>query len=104
MPILELRRISKRFGDFLAVDELSLEIAAGEFLTLLGASGSGKTTTLRMIAGFEPPTAGEIFMAGTPVGGPPPVKRDLTTLFQQSPPFPHMRVRENIGQARPMRG
>src|SRR5438105_5352179 len=63
MPILELRHLSKRFGDFSAVDDLSLEIAAGEFLTLLGASGSGKTTTLRMIAGFEPPTAGEIFMA-----------------------------------------
>ena len=66
MPILELRHLTKRFGEFAAVDDLSLDIAAGEFLTLLGASGSGKTTTLRMIAGFEPPTAGEILMAARP--------------------------------------
>ena len=74
MPILELRRLTKRFGDFAAVDDLSLDIAAGEFLTLLGASGSGKTTTLRMIAGFEPPTSGEILMAGTPIAALPAVQ------------------------------
>jgi spermidine/putrescine transport system ATP-binding protein len=104
MPILELRHLSKRFGDFSAVDDLSLEIAAGEFLTLLGASGSGKTTTLRMIAGFEPPTAGEIFMAGTPIGALPPFKRDINTVFQHYALFPHMSVRENIGYGLRMRG
>ena len=104
MPILELRRLSKRFGDFSAVDDLSLEIAAGEFLTLLGASGSGKTTTLRMIAGFEPPTAGEIFMAGTPIRALPPFKRDINTVFQHYALFPHMSVRENISYGLRMRG
>jgi spermidine/putrescine transport system ATP-binding protein len=104
MPILDLRRLSKRFGDFAAVDDFSLEIAAGEFLTLLGASGSGKTTTLRMIAGFEPPTAGEIFMAGTPIGALPPFKRDINTVFQHYALFPHMSVRENIGYGLRMRG
>jgi len=103
-PILELRRLSKRFGDFSAVDDLSLEIAAGEFLTLLGASGSGKTTTLRMIAGFEPPTAGEIFMAGTPIRALPPFKRDINTVFQHYALFPHMSVHENIGYGLRMRG
>src|SRR6476469_7426417 len=93
MPILELRRLTKRFGDFLAVDDLSLEIAAGEFLTLLGASGSGKTTTLRMIAGFEQPSTGAIRMGGASISGIPPVKRDSNTVFQHYALFPHMSVR-----------
>jgi len=80
-----------------AVDNVSLEIAAGEFLTLLGASGSGKTTTLRMIAGFEQPSAGEILMEGSPVTGLPPFKRDINTVFQHYALFPHMSVRDNIG-------
>ena len=104
VPILELRRVSKRFGEFLAVDDFSLEIASGEFLTLLGASGSGKTTTLRMIAGFEQPTAGEIHMAGRPIAGLPPFKRDVNTVFQHYALFPHMSVRENIGYGLRMRG
>jgi spermidine/putrescine transport system ATP-binding protein len=104
MPILELRRISKRFGDFAAVDELSLKIAAGEFLTLLGASGSGKTTTLRMIAGFEQPSSGEILMAGQPIATLPPFKRDINTVFQHYALFPHMSVRDNVGYGLRMRG
>jgi spermidine/putrescine transport system ATP-binding protein len=96
LPILELRHLSKRFGDFAAVDDLSLEIASGEFLTLLGASGSGKTTTLRMIAGFEPPTSGDILMAGQPIAALPPFKRDINTVFQHYALFPHMSVRDNI--------
>jgi spermidine/putrescine transport system ATP-binding protein len=96
-PLLELRRITKRFGGFAAVDDLSLSIGAGEFLTLLGASGSGKTTTLRMIAGFEQPTSGEILMAGSPVTGLPPFKRDINTVFQHYALFPHMSVRDNVG-------
>ena len=75
------------------MDRLSLEVASGEFLTLLGASGSGKTTTLRMIAGFELPTAGEILMAGAPITGLPPYKRDINTVFQHYALFPHMSVR-----------
>src|SRR5580765_8068335 len=104
MPILELRRLTKRFGDFAAVDELSLEIAAGEFLTLLGASGSGKTTTLRMTAGFEPPTSGDILMAGQPIAALPPFKRDINTVFQHYALFPHMSVRDNIAYGLRMRG
>jgi spermidine/putrescine transport system ATP-binding protein len=86
------------------VDEISLGIAGGEFLTLLGASGSGKTTTLRMIAGFEQPTTGEILMAGSPIAGLPPFKRDINTVFQHYALFPHMSVRENIGYGLRMKG
>jgi spermidine/putrescine transport system ATP-binding protein len=85
------------------VDDISLEIGGGEFLTLLGASGSGKTTTLRMIAGFEQPTAGEILMAGLPITPLPPFKRDINTVFQHYALFPHMSVRENIGYGLRMR-
>src|SRR3954447_21890343 len=102
--MLELRRLSKRFGGFAAVDDLSLEIASGEFLTLLGASGSGKTTTLRMIAGFEQPTTGEILMVGSPIVRLPPFKRDINTVFQHYALFPHMSVRENVGYGLRMRG
>jgi spermidine/putrescine transport system ATP-binding protein len=102
--LLELRRLTKRFGGFTAVDDLSLEIASGEFLTLLGASGSGKTTTLRMIAGFEQPTAGEILMVGSPIAGLPPFKRDINTVFQHYALFPHMSVRENVGYGLRMKG
>jgi spermidine/putrescine transport system ATP-binding protein len=86
------------------VDDISLGIAAGEFLTLLGASGSGKTTTLRMIAGFEQPTAGEILMVGLPIAGLPPFKRDINTVFQHYALFPHMSVRENVGYGLRMKG
>jgi len=103
LPILELRHLSKLFGDFAAVDDLSLEIASGEFLTLLGASGSGKTTTLRMIAGFEPPTSGDILMAGQPIAALPPFKRDINTVFQHYALFPHMSVRDNIAYGLRMR-
>ncbi len=103
-PILELRRLTKRFGDFAAVDDLSLDVAAGEFLTLLGASGSGKTTTLRMIAGFERPTAGDILMEGAPIAALPPFKRDINTVFQHYALFPHMSVRDNIGYGLRRRG
>jgi spermidine/putrescine transport system ATP-binding protein len=87
-----------------AADDISLAIAPGEFLTLLGASGSGKTTTLRMIAGFEQPTAGEILMAGSPINALPPFKRDINTVFQHYALFPHMSVRENIGYGLRMKG
>ena len=88
----------------MAVDDVSLDIAPGEFLTLLGASGSGKTTTLRMIAGFEHPTVGDILMAGVPITGLPPFKRDINTVFQHYALFPHMSVRENVGYGLLMKG
>jgi spermidine/putrescine ABC transporter ATP-binding subunit len=103
-PLLEIRDLTKRFGDFAAVDRLTLDVASGEFLTLLGASGSGKTTTLRMIAGFEVPTAGEILMAGQPITGLPPYKRDINTVFQHYALFPHMSVRQNVEYGLKMRG
>ena len=103
-PILQLQQLTKRFDAFTAVDDLSLDIAAGEFLTFLGASGSGKTTTLRMIAGFERPTSGEILMEGTSITPLPPFKRDINTVFQSYALFPHMSVRDNVGYGLRMRG
>jgi len=103
-PILQLQHLTKRFGSGVAaVDDVSLDLAAGEFLTLLGASGSGKTTTLRMIAGFEHPTDGEILMDGQPLTLLPPFKRQLNTVFQQYALFPHMSVRDNVGYGLRMR-
>jgi spermidine/putrescine transport system ATP-binding protein len=103
-PLLELRQVTKKFGDFAAVDSLSLTVGSGEFLTLLGASGSGKTTTLRMIAGFEVPTAGEILMSGAPITGLPPFKRDINTVFQHYALFPHLSVHQNVEYGLKMRG
>jgi ABC-type Fe3+/spermidine/putrescine transport system ATPase subunit len=94
--LLEVRAISKRFGLREVLKTLSLEIAAGEFLTLLGESGSGKTTLLRLIAGFEQPTAGEIWMHGTRLDTLPPYKRRVNTVFQQYALFPHLNVSENV--------
>jgi putative spermidine/putrescine transport system ATP-binding protein len=88
--------LTRRFGDVTAVDSVSLDIARGEFFTLLGPSGSGKTTTLRLIAGFELPDAGRIELAGTDVSGRPPYARDVNTVFQDYALFPHMSVRENV--------
>ncbi|HEY9014889.1 MAG TPA: ABC transporter ATP-binding protein [Gemmatimonadales bacterium] len=101
--ILELRRVTKRFGDVTAVDQVSLPIEAGEFLTLLGASGSGKTTLLRMIAGFERPSSGDILMGGSGITHLPPYRRDINTVFQHYALFPHMNVRENVGYGLRMR-
>ncbi|HWA55997.1 MAG TPA: ABC transporter ATP-binding protein [Gemmatimonadales bacterium] len=103
-PILQLSHLTKRFPNgAVAVDDVSLDVAPGEFLTLLGASGSGKTTTLRMIAGFEHPTSGEILMDGRPLTLLPPFKRELNTVFQQYALFPHMSVRDNVGYGLRMR-
>ena len=91
-----LDRISKRYGDQPAVDDLSLTIEPGEFISLLGPSGCGKTTTLRMIAGFEEPDAGDIRVSGRSVLGTPPYRRDVNTVFQAYALFPHMSVAENV--------
>jgi len=93
---LELVAVSKRFGAVLAVDDVSLTVAAGEFLTLLGPSGSGKTTTLLMIAGFEPATAGEILLGGRRLTHVPPYRRNLGMVFQHYALFPHMTVYDNL--------
>src|SRR4051794_40220415 len=91
-----LRGLVKRFGDVVAVDDVDLEIARGEFFTMLGPSGSGKTTTLRLIAGFERPDQGRIELAGRDVTGLPPYSRDVNTVFQDYALFPHMTVAENV--------
>jgi spermidine/putrescine transport system ATP-binding protein len=95
-PLLEVRAVSKCFGEKEVLKTLSLEIAQGEFLTLLGESGSGKTTLLRLIAGFELPTGGEIWMSGQRLDTHPPYKRRVNTVFQQYALFPHLTVSENV--------
>ncbi|HYI21761.1 MAG TPA: ATP-binding cassette domain-containing protein, partial [Candidatus Limnocylindrales bacterium] len=88
--------MTKRFGDVVAVDDLSLDIERGEFFSMLGPSGCGKTTTLRMIAGFEEATAGSIYLGEQEVTNLPPYKRDVNTVFQNYALFPHMDVHENV--------
>jgi ABC-type Fe3+/spermidine/putrescine transport system ATPase subunit len=95
-PLLEVRAMAKRFGSRDVLKNISLNIASGEFLTLLGESGSGKTTLLRLIAGFEPPTAGDIWMSGERLDTLPPYKRRVNTVFQSYALFPHLNVRENV--------
>jgi spermidine/putrescine transport system ATP-binding protein len=95
-PSVELQNVSKRFGDLLAVDDLSLELESGEFFTLLGPSGCGKTTTLRMIAGFERPSEGTIRIDGADVAQLPPHQRPTNTVFQSYALFPHMSVEDNV--------
>ena len=94
---VELRGVSKRFGDALAVDDLTLDIEKGSFTTLLGPSGCGKTTTLRMLAGFFDPDEGDILVAGRSQRGIPPHRRNVSIVFQDYALFPHMTVRDNVG-------
>jgi spermidine/putrescine transport system ATP-binding protein len=93
---VRLDRVTKRFDDVTAVDDVSLEIERGSFFALLGPSGCGKTTTLRMIGGFEEPTAGTIYLGEEPVTGKPPYKRDVNTVFQSYALFPHLSIFENV--------
>ena len=93
---VRLDGISKRFGDVTAVDDVTLEVAPGEFFTMLGPSGSGKTTTLRLIAGFERPDAGRIELGGADVTRVAPYARDVNTVFQDYALFPHMNVADNV--------
>jgi spermidine/putrescine ABC transporter ATP-binding subunit len=94
--LLEVRHVAKRFGSLDVLKNISLNIASGEFLTLLGESGSGKTTLLRLIAGFEQPSAGEIWMSGQRLDTLPPYRRRVNTVFQSYALFPHLSVRDNI--------
>ena len=95
-PAIAVRGVTKRFGDVTAVDAVSVEVAPGEFFSLLGPSGSGKTTMLRMIAGFELPTSGTILLDGVDVTRRPPFDRDVNTVFQDYALFPHMSVAQNV--------
>ncbi|HEY3930719.1 MAG TPA: ABC transporter ATP-binding protein [Candidatus Koribacter sp.] len=95
-PLLSINRVAKRFGNNIVLRDVSLEIAHGEFLSILGESGSGKTTLLRLIAGFEHPDSGSISMAGERIDALPPYKRRVNTVFQSYALFPHLTVAENV--------
>jgi spermidine/putrescine transport system ATP-binding protein len=93
---VRLERVTKTFGGAVAVDDLSIDIAEGEFFSMLGPSGCGKTTTLRMIGGFEEPSRGTVYLGGRDVTDLPPYKRDVNTVFQSYALFPHLNVFENV--------
>lgn len=95
--MIELRGVTKRFGNFTAVNDVSLSVREGEFITLLGPSGCGKTTLLRLLAGFETPDAGSILLAGADVSHLPPYRRSVNQVFQSYALFPHLTVGENVG-------
>ena len=102
--ILELDRLTKRFGRTVTADRLSLTVSRGEFFTFLGPSGSGKSTILRMVAGLVAPDSGRILSDGKDVASAPPWRRNLGMMFQQYAVFPHMNVSENIGYGLKVRG
>lgn len=95
-PIVRIENVTKNFGETYAVDDISLTIHRGEFFSLLGASGCGKTTLLRMLAGFETPSSGRIFIDGQDMTDVPPYKRPINMMFQSYALFPHMTVAQNI--------
>jgi putrescine transport system ATP-binding protein len=95
-PYVEIERVHKSFGDFKAVNDVSLKIYKGEIFCLLGASGCGKTTLLRMLGGFETPTSGRIVIDGEDMTGVPPYERPVNMMFQSYALFPHMNVEQNV--------
>jgi putrescine transport system ATP-binding protein len=95
-PYLRIECVTKKFGDFAAVDDVSLDIRQGEVFCLLGASGCGKTTLLRVLAGFESPTAGSVFIDGQDMSGVPPYERPVNMMFQSYALFPHLSVEQNV--------
>ena len=95
-PYVRIDRVTKKFGDFIAVDDVELEIYQKEIFCLLGASGCGKTTLLRMLAGFEKPTAGRIYIDGVDMTDIPPYERPVNMMFQSYALFPHMTVEQNV--------
>ncbi|MEM8947889.1 MAG: ABC transporter ATP-binding protein [Pseudomonadota bacterium] len=102
--VVHLDQITKRFGDVVAVDDLDMEIMAGEFVTFLGPSGCGKSTTLRIVGGFERPDAGRVIVAGEDVTAQPPNKRNVNMVFQDYALFPHMTVAGNIAFGLELKG
>lgn len=101
---IRLQDVVKTFGAVVAVNHVTIEIADGEFFSLLGPSGCGKTTTLRLIAGFELPTSGEVYISGQPQGYLPAYKRPVNTVFQHYTLFPHMTVLQNVSFGLEMQG
>src|SRR5271169_3776009 len=94
--LLSIRSVAKHFGKNVVLRDVSLEIAEGEFLTILGESGSGKTTLLRILSGFEHSTSGEVWMSGERLDTQPPYRRRTNTVFQHYALFPHMTVEQNV--------
>jgi putative spermidine/putrescine transport system ATP-binding protein len=101
---VSFQNVSRHFGPVRAVDEVTLDIAAGEFFAMLGPSGSGKTTCLRLIAGFEQPTSGHIEIFGATAEGLPPYRRNVNTVFQDYALFPHMNILENVAYGLMVKG
>src|ERR1700689_1935063 len=95
-PLLRIRRVAKTFGKNVVLRDISLDVAEGEFLTILGESGSGKTTLLRIIAGFETASAGEVWMGDERLDLQPPYRRRVNTVFQHYALFPHLTVEQNV--------
>src|SRR5512146_2989809 len=95
-PFIEFRHVTKRFGDFAAVDDVTLTIYEREFFALLGPSGCGKTTMMRLLAGFEEPNAGDVVLEGKSLAGVPPYRRPSNMMFQSYALFPHMTVEANV--------
>lgn len=95
-PLIQFKNVTKKFGDFTAIDNLTLDIYAKEFFALLGPSGCGKTTLMRMLGGFETPTEGQIFLDGVDIGPVPPNERPVNMMFQSYALFPHLTVWDNI--------
>ncbi|MFK7889573.1 MAG: ATP-binding cassette domain-containing protein, partial [Granulosicoccus sp.] len=95
MSSVSFENVSRHFGNVRAVDQVDLQIQAGEFFAMLGPSGSGKTTCLRLIAGFEQPTNGVVKIFGNSVAGVPPYQRQVNTVFQDYALFPHLSVQDN---------
>src|SRR5262245_59702887 len=95
-PAVRFAQVRRNFGEVRAIDDVTFDIADGEFFALLGPSGSGKTTCLRLIAGFEQPDHGTVEIHGINVAGVPPYRRDVNTVFQDYALFPHMTVAQNV--------
>ena len=96
-PFIKIRGVTKKFGEFVAVNNIDLDIYKGELFCLLGGSGCGKSTLLRMMAGFEQPTSGTITIDGVEMAGVPPYERPTNMMFQSYALFPHMTVEKNVG-------